>query len=77
MGKRTRSSEPERTSKKAHKESQNETKYIKIATAEAAAAAQKETPLEKLTAALNNGVTSPAKGDAVVYWMRMEDLRST
>ncbi|TFK55985.1 hypothetical protein OE88DRAFT_1622403 [Heliocybe sulcata] len=47
----------------------------RIATVEAAAIADAEPPLKKLLQAANNGVKSSPKGEAVVYWMRMEDLR--
>lgn len=46
----------------------------KIATAENAAQADRAPPLSKLEE-LRKTVITPAKGDAVVYWMRMEDLR--
>jgi len=47
----------------------------KIATAEAAAKVDASPPFAGLIKALKNGVESPQKGEAVVYWMRMEDLR--
>ncbi|TFK55994.1 hypothetical protein OE88DRAFT_1731629 [Heliocybe sulcata] len=47
----------------------------RVATAEAAASADAEPPLKKLLQAVKNGVKSPPRGEAVVYWMRMEDLR--
>jgi hypothetical protein len=49
----------------------------KIATPEAAAAVDHDPPLQKLLEAVKNGVSKPAKGECVVYWMRLEDLRST
>ena len=49
---------------------------IKVASEEAAAAADAETPLSQLEMALNRRLQSPQKGDCVVYWMRMSDLRS-
>lgn len=48
----------------------------KIATAEAAARVDADPPLTKLTALLDKGFKPAQKGDAVVYWMRMEDMRS-
>lgn len=49
---------------------------IKIATPEAAAAADANPPFKQLSKALGNTVKNPAKGDCIVYWMRMHDLRS-
>jgi hypothetical protein len=49
---------------------------IKVASQEAAAAADAETPLSQLEMALDRRLQSPQKGDCVVYWMRMSDLRS-
>ncbi|KZT26858.1 hypothetical protein NEOLEDRAFT_1177049 [Neolentinus lepideus HHB14362 ss-1] len=48
----------------------------KIATAEAAAKVDVDPPLQKLLQAVKDGVKNPGKGEAVVYWMRMEDLRT-
>jgi deoxyribodipyrimidine photo-lyase len=48
---------------------------IKIATQEAAAAVDADPPLQKLLKAVEQGVKKPVKGDFVVYWMRMGDLR--
>ncbi|KAG6833879.1 hypothetical protein H0H87_007890 [Tephrocybe sp. NHM501043] len=47
----------------------------KVATAQAAAAVDADPPLYKLEAAVKDGVKAPAKGESVVYWMRMGDLR--
>lgn len=49
----------------------------KISTFENAAKVDADPPLEKLTKALKDGVKNPRKGEAVVHWMRMADLRST
>lgn len=49
---------------------------IKIATKDAAAALDSDPPLSKLLAAVENGVKKPKKGASVIYWMRMNDLRS-
>jgi deoxyribodipyrimidine photo-lyase len=49
---------------------------IKFATAENAAAAVSDPPLSRLLADVQNAIKNPAKGDSVVYWMRMADLRS-
>ena len=48
----------------------------KVATAEAAAKVDAEPPLDKLLNALKADHLTVSKGDAVVYWMRMEDMRS-
>jgi deoxyribodipyrimidine photo-lyase len=48
----------------------------KFATAENAAAVVADPPLPKLLKAVQDAIKNPAKGDSVVYWMRMADLRS-
>lgn len=48
---------------------------IKVASQEASAAADAKTPFSRLKMALER-LQSPQKGDCVVYWMRMSDLRS-
>ncbi|OBZ70312.1 Deoxyribodipyrimidine photo-lyase [Grifola frondosa] len=59
------------------KKIRNDIKFLpnKIATAEAAAKTDADPPLLKLLNAQKDILKSPAKGDCVVYWMRMEDLR--
>ncbi|KAI0269121.1 DNA photolyase, FAD-binding/Cryptochrome [Gloeopeniophorella convolvens] len=47
----------------------------KVATPAAAAAVDADPPLGKLLRALKNVPNPSGKGDAVVYWMRMEDMR--
>ncbi|KAJ7665497.1 DNA photolyase [Mycena rosella] len=47
----------------------------KIASSAAAAATDADPPLLKLLKAVKDGVPTPKKGDSVVYWMRMGDLR--
>lgn len=49
---------------------------IKVATKEAAAAADVDPPFKKLLRALDNDVTEGPGSRSVVYWMRMADLRS-
>jgi deoxyribodipyrimidine photo-lyase len=49
----------------------------KVAEAEASAKVDANPPLAKLVNAMKSGVQSPEKGEAVVHWMRMADLRST
>ncbi|KAI5125011.1 hypothetical protein M0805_007435 [Coniferiporia weirii] len=49
--------------------------YNKIATAENGAAVDRNPPLGILLDAVNGNVKNTGKGDAVVYWMRMDDLR--
>ncbi|KAF8351351.1 FAD binding domain of DNA photolyase-domain-containing protein [Amanita rubescens] len=48
---------------------------IKIASPEAASAVDADPPLPKLLKAVKDGVKNPPKTSAVVYWMRMSDLR--
>lgn len=48
----------------------------RIAAAEAADAVHADNPLTKLLNVMKTGVSNPKKGDCVVYWMRMGDLRS-
>ncbi|KAJ3550051.1 hypothetical protein NMY22_g648 [Coprinellus aureogranulatus] len=48
---------------------------IKVASVEAADAADANPPLQQLIKAMELAVQSPAKGDCIVYWMRMADLR--
>lgn len=47
----------------------------KIASASAAAAVDANPPLQTLLQAVREAIKSPSKGDCVVYWMRMADLR--
>lgn len=48
----------------------------KIATAEDAARVDKDPPLDQLMRLLKDDAPKTEKGDSVVYWMRMEDMRS-
>ncbi|KAG2156169.1 DNA photolyase, FAD-binding/Cryptochrome [Suillus clintonianus] len=73
MMKRARSPSPLAMSKKGRTNSPFAP--IKIATAEAAAAVQTDPPFLRLLDALRNVTQNPAKGQSVVYWMRMGDLR--
>ncbi|KAI0939215.1 hypothetical protein AcV5_000697 [Taiwanofungus camphoratus] len=59
------------------KRTRHDVKFLpnKIATAEAAAKVDRDPPLFKLMDAVKQGVKNPSKGDCIVYWMRMEDLR--
>ena len=50
--------------------------YNKIATVENAKAVDENPPLDILLNAMKNGLKNPGKGSSVVYWMRMEDMRS-
>lgn len=50
--------------------------FNRIATADAAAAAQANPPFLRLLAALPSVVQNPQPGKSIVYWMRMGDLRS-
>jgi deoxyribodipyrimidine photo-lyase len=47
-----------------------------VASPEAAAAADADPPLKKLLHTLDVTTVPPRSGDAIVYWMRMEDMRS-
>ncbi|KAF8076516.1 FAD binding domain of DNA photolyase-domain-containing protein [Lyophyllum atratum] len=47
----------------------------KVATAEAAAAVDSDPPLLKLQNAMKGSVKDSLKGESIVYWMRMGDLR--
>jgi len=49
---------------------------LRIATAENAAAVDKNPPLSTLLQAVQDGLNSPEKGGCVTFWMRMGDLRS-
>ncbi|THH14880.1 hypothetical protein EW146_g5514 [Bondarzewia mesenterica] len=49
--------------------------HNKISTKEAAAKVDADRPLPKLLNAIQHTIENPKKGDAVVYWMRMEDMR--
>ncbi|KAG1731169.1 DNA photolyase, FAD-binding/Cryptochrome [Suillus occidentalis] len=73
--KRTRSSSPLAVSKKCRTGAGSPFAPIKIATPEAAAAVQTDPPFLRLLGALRNVVQKPSKGQSVVYWMRMGDLR--
>lgn len=48
----------------------------KLASPENAAAVTADPPLPKLLKAVQDAIKNPAKGDSIVYWMRMADLRS-
>ena len=56
---------------------QTKSLYRKVATAEAAAIVDKEPPFYKLLEVVKSAVKNQTVGDAIVYWMRMEDMRST
>lgn len=50
---------------------------IKIASSEAASVVDADPPLPKLLKAVKECVKNPSETSAVVYWMRMSDLRRT
>lgn len=50
--------------------------FHKVASAEAAARVDAYPPLKKLLDALLDREADVPKGEAVIYWMRMEDMRS-
>ena len=62
--------------KKSRRDGQT-ARYNKIATAENAASVDKNPPLQILLNAVADFKNDEEKGDSVVYWMRMEDMRST
>jgi len=47
----------------------------KVATAEAAAAVDNDPLLPKLLKAVEDSETRPVRGESIIYWMRMSDLR--
>ncbi|KAI1795162.1 DNA photolyase, FAD-binding/Cryptochrome [Ganoderma leucocontextum] len=61
----------------AMKKTRQDVKFLpnKIATAENAAKADAAPPMLQLAEAVRTNVQKPPKGECVVYWMRMEDLR--
>lgn len=74
MLKRAHSPSPASTSKKGR--TARPFTPRKVATAEAAAAAQANPPFLRLLAEMRNVVQNPQPGKSIVYWMRMSDLRS-
>ena len=71
--------QPENISSHTTKRTHLDTKFLprKIATAENAAKADKYTPFARLQEMMTRTVaTNVTQGDAVVYWMRMQDMRS-
>ncbi|KAG2141806.1 DNA photolyase, FAD-binding/Cryptochrome [Suillus bovinus] len=74
MMKRVRSPSPLAMSKKG-RTTNSPFAPIKIATAEAAATVQTDPPFLRLLDVLRNVVQKPSKGQSIVYWMRMGDLR--
>ncbi|KAI0772620.1 DNA photolyase, FAD-binding/Cryptochrome [Irpex lacteus] len=80
MLKRSRSISPSLAlNESAHKiqRTHRDVKFLpnKIATAENAARADKNPPFKLLMEAMQSPMQAMAKGDAVVYWMRMQDMR--
>ncbi|KAG0709751.1 DNA photolyase, FAD-binding/Cryptochrome [Suillus ampliporus] len=73
MMKRARSPSPLTMSKKGKTNSPFVPR--KIATGEAAAIVQADPPFVRLLDALRDVVQNPSKGQSIVYWMRMGDLR--
>lgn len=54
---------------------QSDGPFVKVATAENAASVDHNPPFDQLMNAMNNGLRNVSKGEAIVYWMRLEDLR--
>lgn len=50
---------------------------IKVASKENADSADADTPFRRLLTAMKDPFDKPLKGDCIVYWMRLSDLRST
>ncbi|KAH9943504.1 DNA photolyase, FAD-binding/Cryptochrome [Epithele typhae] len=81
MAKRTRSlstSSPTASMRGAvAKKTRSDLKFLpnKIATVNDAAKADASPPMQQLLLALRNAPKKASKGECVVYWMRMEDLR--
>jgi deoxyribodipyrimidine photo-lyase len=73
MSKREHSPSTSSPSKKPRPEA--EIVYRKIATAEAAAKVDAHPPLDRLLKALKANQSNVSQGEAVIYWMRMEDMR--
>ena len=48
----------------------------KVASAEVAAKVDEDPPLDQLMRLANEKKKDVGKGESVVYWMRMEDIRS-
>ncbi|KAH0839897.1 DNA photolyase, FAD-binding/Cryptochrome [Lanmaoa asiatica] len=73
MSKRARSPSPASMSKKGR--TAHPFAPRKIATAEAAAAAQANPPFLRMLAEMRNVTPNPQPGKSIIYWMRMGDLR--
>ncbi|KAJ3558371.1 hypothetical protein NM688_g965 [Phlebia brevispora] len=59
------------------KRTRTDVKFLpnKIATAENASKADKDPPFLQLLEYVKSTVKTPSKGEAIVYWMRMQDMR--
>ncbi|KZV76131.1 hypothetical protein PENSPDRAFT_741498 [Peniophora sp. CONT] len=81
MAKRARTSSPASPSTERQgspsKKPKSDAHFVhnKIALADAAANAEKDPPFKKLMEAVEHTAKSPKKGECVVYWMKMEDIR--
>lgn len=79
MLKRSRSLSPSLALESGHKvkRTHKDVKFLpnKIATAENAAKVDKNPPFNLLLQAVQLPTKATQKGDAVVYWMRMQDMR--
>lgn len=80
MAKRTRSVSSSNAANKKSRttESESYTTFnpVNLASAENAAAVTADPPLPNLLKAVQDAVKNPTKGESIVYWMRMADLRS-
>jgi len=72
---RTLSSATTSSPRKRPRFAHSQFKPTQIATPEAAAAVDADPPLPKLLNAVDVALETPQKGKAIVYWMRMCDLR--
>ncbi|ESK94386.1 deoxyribodipyrimidine photo-lyase [Moniliophthora roreri MCA 2997] len=75
MAKRSRISSTASSSSAKKPRLDNTFPHRKVAMTNAAAAVDSDPPLPKLLQAVKDGVKNPDKGECVVYWMRMADLR--
>ncbi len=78
MAKRPPSPQPESVSRESKRQRRDTgDMHTKIATAHNAAAVDAHPPLQTLLDAAHRSAHESDTGSAVVYWMRMQDMRST
>ena len=78
MVKRARSLSSTASPRHTMKKTREDSKFLpnKIATAENAAKVDAHPPVFQLLDAVHDKVKKATKGDCVVYWMRLQDMRS-